>query len=152
MTQNKIGSIHLLPILLYNEYILEGILNKTKHRGFSYIEVVMAVTISAAIFTAVLPLLFATITKNRDTRLRLIAYESASNEVEKLRETKISSLVAPNHIPFEIPDIPGAIGDVYITKPLGDPRIANIDVTVNWVFNKKAQKAEIKTYLYGSIE
>lgn len=121
-------------------------------RGFSYIEVVMAVTLSAVIFTAVFPLLFATITKNRDTRLRLIAYEAASNEIEKLREAKISSLVAPNHIPFSIPEIPGAIGDVYITKTLGDQKIANVDVTVDWVFNNKSQKTEIKTYLYGSIE
>jgi len=134
----------LLPILLYNKPM--------KRRGFTYIEVVMAVTITAAIFTAIIPLLFATISKNRDTRLRLIAYEAASNEIEKLRETKISSLVAPNHIPFDVPEIPGAVGDVYVTKTLGDQKIANIDVTVNWTFNKKAQKTEIKTYLYGSIE
>jgi hypothetical protein len=112
----------------------------------------LAVTISAVIFSAVLPLLFATITKNRDTRLRLIAYEAASNEVEKLREVKVASLVAPNHIPFEVPEIPDSVGDVYITKPLGDQKIANIEVSVTWNFNKKAQKAEIKTYLYGSIE
>lgn len=143
MTQIKIGSIYLLPILLYN---------KIMKRGFSYIEVVMAVTLSAVIFTAVFPLLFATITKNRDTRLRLIAYEAASNEVEKLREAKISSLVAPNHIPFDVPEIPGSTGDVYITKTLGDQKIANIDVTVSWTFKNKAQVAEIRTYLYGSIE
>jgi len=123
-----------------------------KRKGFSYIEVVLAVTISAAIFTAVFPLLFATITKNRDTRLRLIAYEAASNEIEKLRESKISSLVAPNHIAFDVPEIPGAIGDVHITKSLGDQKIASVDVTVNWTFNNKVQQTEIKTYLYGSIE
>jgi type II secretory pathway pseudopilin PulG len=124
----------------------------TNRRGFSYIEVVLAVTISAVIFSAVLPLLFATITTNRDTRLRLMAYEAASNEIEKLRETKISSLVAPNHIPFDIPEIPGSVGDVYITKTLGDQKIANVDVTVSWTFKGKAKVAEIKTYLYGSIE
>lgn len=121
-------------------------------KGFSYIEVLLALTISAVIFTAVLPLLFATITKNRDTRLRLVAYEAASNEIEKLREDKISSLVAPNHIPFDVPEIPDSVGDVYITKTLGDQKIASVDVTVTWNFNKKTQKAEIKTYLYGSIE
>jgi len=127
-------------------------LAKAQKHGFTYIEVVMAVTITAAIFTAVFPLLFATITKNRDTRLRLIAYEAASNEIEKLRESKISSLVAPSHIPFTISEIPGSVGDIYITKTLGDQKIANVDVTVNWNFNKKAQKTELKTYLYGSIE
>lgn len=150
MTQIKIGSIYLLPILLYNTDSYGG--KVLRKKGFSYIEVVMAVTLSAVIFTAVLPLLFATITKNRDTRLRLIAYEAASNEIEKLRETKISSLVAPNHIPFDIPEIPESVGDVYITKPLGDQKIASVEVTINWTFNKKDQKAEMKTYLYGSIE
>jgi type II secretory pathway pseudopilin PulG len=143
MTQIKIGSIPLLPILLYNKYM---------KRGFSYIEVVLAVTISAAIFTAVFPLLLATVTKNRDTRLRLIAYEAASNEVEKLREQKISSLVAPNHIPFTVTEIPGSVGDVYVTKTLGDQKIAKVDVTVTWTFNNKPQISEITTYLYGSIE
>lgn len=123
-----------------------------KKKGFTYIEVVMAVTISAMIFSAVFPLLFATITKNRDTRLRLVAYEAASNEVEKLRESKISSLVAPNHIPFDVPEIPGSVGDVYVTKTLGDQKIASVDVTVRWTFRNKQQVAEIKTYLYGSIE
>lgn len=121
-------------------------------KGFSYIEVLLALTISAVIFTAVLPLLSATISKNRDTRLRLVAYEAASNEIEKLRESKVSSLVAPNHIPFTIPEIPGSVGDVYITKALGDQKIASVDVTVRWTFAKKNQVAELKTYLYGSIE
>ena len=121
-------------------------------RGFSYIEVVMAVTIAAVILSAVLPLIFSTITKNRDTRLRLIAYEAASSEIEKLRETKISSLVAPNHIPFDVPEIPGSTGDVYVTKPLGDQNIAQVDVTINWSFNKRNLKTELATYLYGSIE
>jgi len=121
-------------------------------KGFSYIEVIMAITISAVIFTAVLPLLENTITKNRDTKLRLVAYESASNEIEKLRESKVSSLAAPNHIPFDIPEIPGSTGDIYVTKPLGDQKIASVDVTVSWVFQNKPQKAEIRTYLYGSTE
>ncbi len=123
-----------------------------KKRGFSYIEVVFAIVITSTIFAAVLPLLTNTIAKNRDTRLRLIAYEAASNEVEKLREQKISSLVAPSHTPFDIPEIPGSTGDVYVTKELGDQKIANVSVTVSWTFKNKPQKAEIRTYLYGSIE
>lgn len=125
---------------------------KKRPRGFSYIEVVLALVITSTIFAAVLPLLTNTITKNRDTKLRLIAYEAASNEVEKLREQKISSLVAPSHTAFAIPDIPGSTGDVYVTKTLGDQKIATVEVTVSWIFKDKPQKAEIRTYLYGSIE
>ena len=121
-------------------------------RGFSYIEVLFALTLTAVIFTAVMPLLSNTITKNRDTRLRLIAYEAASNQVEELRDTKVLSLVAPSHIPFTIPDIPSSVGDVFITKTLGDQKIATIDVTVKWTFQNKAQTVEIKTFLYGSTE
>jgi len=152
MTQIKIGSIQLLPILLYNELAREGSLNKIRHRGFSYIEVVMALTVTAVVFSAVLPLLENTINKNRDTRLRLVAYEAASNQVEELRDTKVLSLIDGSHIPFSIPEIPGSTGDVYITKTLGDQTIAKVDVTVNWSFSGKTQKAEITTYLYGSTE
>ena len=123
-----------------------------KHRGFTYIEVVFAIVITSTIFMAVLPLLTNTITKNRDTRLKLIAYEAASNEIEMLREQKVSSLVAPSHTPFDVADIPGSTGDVYVTKTLGDQKIASVDVTVKWTFNNKAQTTDIKTYLYGSIE
>ena len=123
-----------------------------RKRGFSYIEVIMALTISAAIFSAVLPLLFNTITKNRDTRYRLIAYEAASNEVEKLRELKISSLVAPNTLTFATPDIPGSAGTVRITKPLSDGKIAAINVTITWPYRTKNNEVQLNTYLYGSTE
>jgi len=127
---------------------MEGVLKK----GFTYIEVLFAITLTAVIFSAVLPLLENTITKNQDTRLKLVAYEAASNQVEELRDTKVLSLVDQTHIPFTIPEIPGSTGDVYITKPLGDPKIAVVDVKVNWRFHNKNQVAEIKTYLYGSTE
>lgn len=121
-------------------------------KGFTYIEVIFALVVMAAIFSAVLPLLLNTVTKNRDSRLKLIAFEAASNKIEELREHKISSLIAPSHNPFDILEIPGATGDVYITKPLGDQKIASIEVTVNWNFKTKPQKVELKTYLYGSTE
>jgi type II secretory pathway pseudopilin PulG len=121
-------------------------------KGFSYIEVVMAVTLSAVIFTAVLPLLFNTITKNRDTRYRLVAYESASNEIEKLREQKISSLVAPNTLSFDIPEIPDSVGTVNITKTLGDEKIASVNVMISWDYKGKSNEVELNTYLYGSTE
>lgn len=121
-------------------------------KGFTYIEVIMALTISAAIFSAVLPLLFNTISKNRDTRYRLIAYEIATNEIEKLREQKISSLVAPNTIAFDTTEIPNSTGEVNITKPLGDSKIAAINIRVTWPFKNKNHNIELNTYLYGSTE
>ena len=121
-------------------------------RGFSYIEVIFALVISAAIFSAVLPLITNTINRNRDTRLRLIAYEAASNQIEDLREHKISSLVAPSHDAFDIPDIPGSTGDVYVTKPLGDQKIAQVQVTVNWSLSGKTQQVVLNTLIYGNTE
>lgn len=121
-------------------------------KGFSYIEVVMAITLSAVIFTAVLPLLFNTITKNRDTRYRLIAYEAASNEIERLREQKISSLVAPNTLSFDIPEIPDSTGTITVTKALGDQKIASVNVKVLWPYKGKNIDVELNTYLYGSTE
>ncbi len=120
-------------------------------RGFSYIEVIFSVMATAAIFSAVLPLLFATITSNRDTRLKLIAYESASNEIEKLREVKIPTLVSQDTL-FSISEIPGSTGHVIIERNLGDNKIAKVKVTVDWIFNKRNQHAELNTYLYGSTE
>lgn len=130
-----------------------------KKNGFSYIEVLIAIVISAIIFTAILPLIFGTIAKNRDTRLKLVAYETALNKVEALRESKISSLCAnplPQTTPcdsaFSVPEIPDSSGHVYIIKNLGDQRIASVHVVIEWMIKGKPQKAEIKTYLYGGIE
>jgi type II secretory pathway pseudopilin PulG len=120
-------------------------------RGFSYIEVIFAVMATAAIFSAVLPLLFATVNSNRDTKLRLIAYESASNEIEKLREAKIPTLVASDTT-FTVPEIPGSTGHIIIERNLNDNKIAKVKVTVDWFFNRRNQRAELNTYLYGSTE
>lgn len=113
---------------------------------------VFALVISATIFTAVLPLITNSITKNRDTRMRLVAYEAASNEIERLRESKISSLVAPSHTAFAIPAIPNSTGDVYLKKDLGDQKIASVNVSVSWTDKGKAKRVELNTYLYGSTE
>lgn len=128
-------------------------------RGFSYIEVLIALSISAIIFTAVLPLFFSAVEKNRDTRLKLIAYEAALNKIEALREVKIPSLCAnplpqttPCDEPFVVAEIPGSTGHVYILKNLGDQRIASVDVVINWTLRAKTQEVRMKTYLYGGIE
>lgn len=141
----------MLPILLYNQANTEGKLLKKK-KGFSYIEVVFALVISATIFTAILPLIMNSISKNRDTRLRLIAYEAASNEIEKLRESKISSLVAPSHTAFVVDGIPGSVGDVFVEKNLGDQRIASVKVNITWTDKGKQKNVDLNTYLYGSTE
>ena len=130
-----------------------------KKRGFSYIEVLIALSITAIIFTGVLPLLFNSVEKNRDTRLKLIAYETALNKIEALREAKIPSLCAnplpqttPCDEPFSVPEIPTSTGHTYILKNLGDQRIASVDVVINWTLKGKTQEVRMKTYLYGGIE
>jgi hypothetical protein len=97
-----------------------------------------------------MPLLFNAITTNRDARLKLLAYEAASSQIEQLRERKIASLVAPSHNPFNIDGIPGSTGDTYITRNLGDNNIVNVDVTINWTLDGTPEKVEFRTYLYGS--
>lgn len=152
MTQNKeAGACRLLYFVPFSRYTVSKWRDMHK-QGFSYIEVLLAVTISAMIFTAVFPLLFGAIERNRDTRLKLVAYEAASNQIEELRARRISSLLAPAHIPFDVPGIPDSSGDVYVQKTLGDEKIASVLITVNWTLKGKPQKVELTSYLYGSTE
>jgi len=123
-----------------------------KKSGFTIIEIVIALAISAAIFTAVLPLLYNSITSNRSTKLKLLAYEAASREIEALREQKVSSLVSPSSTPFTVEDIPGAIGNISVNKDLGDEKIAAVTSVITWTFKGKEERVELNTYLYGSTE
>lgn len=123
-----------------------------KKSGFTIIEIVIALAISAAIFTAVLPLLYNSITSNRGTKLKLLAYEAASREIEALREQKVSSLVSPSSTPFTVEDIPGAIGNISVNKDLGDEKIAAVTSVITWTFKGKEERVELNTYLYGSTE
>ena len=90
--------------------------------------------------------------KNRDNKLKLIAYESASNQIEELRARKVSSLLAPSHIAFEVPEIPNSTGDVFIEKKLGDEKIASVLITVTWKFKNNVENVNLSSYLYGSTE
>lgn len=135
---------------------MEGVLihlskNKSKS-GFTFIELLISLSIIAIIFSAVLPLIFNSITANRGTKLKLIAYEAASQEIENLREQKVSSLVSPSHTAFTVSEVPGAVGDIYINKALGDEKIAAVTSTVTWTYHGKSEKIELNTYLYGSTE
>jgi prepilin-type N-terminal cleavage/methylation domain-containing protein len=126
--------------------------NEKRRLGFTYIELLISLSIMAIIFSAILPLIFNSITSNRGTRLKLIAYEAASQEIETLREQKVSSLVSPSHVPFTVDGVPGAIGDVYINKALGDEKIAAVTSKVTWTYRGKEQTVQLNTYLYGSTE
>ena len=124
----------------------------TKKSGFTIIEIVIALVICAAIFSAVLPLIYNSITSNRSTKLKLIAYEAASREIEALREQKVSSLISPSNTPFSVEGIPGAIGNIHVVKALGDEKIAAVTSSVTWTFKEKNERVELNTYLYGSTE
>ncbi len=123
-----------------------------KKPGFTFIEILISLTIMAIIFSAVLPLFFRSITSNRSARLKLIAYEAASREIENLREQKVSSLVSPSQTSFSVDGIPGAIGEIHINKNLGDEKIAAVTSRVTWTYRDKAEKVELHTYLYGSTD
>jgi len=121
-------------------------------RGFTLVEIIVALAVAAVFFSAVLPLLSKSITNNRAVQLKLYAYEAASREMENLREENVSSLVAPNHLTFPVTEIPESSGDIYITKELGDEKIASVRSVVSWTFNGKTESVELNTYLYGSTE
>ena len=120
--------------------------------GFTIIEIVIALVICAAIFSAVLPLIFDSITSNRGTKLKLTAYEAASREIESLREQKVSSLISPSSTPYSISGIPGAIGNLSVNKALGDEKIAAVKSVVTWIYRGKSERVELNTYFYGSTE
>lgn len=120
--------------------------------GFTIIEIVIALVICAAIFSAVLPLIFNSITSNRGTKLKLIAYEAASREIESLREQKVSSLISPSSTSFSIDGIPEAIGNLSVNKALGDEKIAAVTSVVTWTYRGKNERVELNTYFYGSTE
>ena len=123
-----------------------------KKTGFSYIEILIAVSISAVIFTTIFPLLYSSMEKNRNNKLKLVAYEAASNQIEELRTRKVSSLLAPSHITFEVTEIPDSTGDVFIEKKLGDEKIASVLITVTWKFKNNTENVSLSSYLYGSTE
>ena len=124
----------------------------SKKSGFTIIEIVIALVICAAIFSAVLPLIYNSITSNRSTKLKLLAYEAASREIESLREQKVSSLISPSNTPFTVEGIPGAIGNISVNKALGDEKIAAVKSVITWTFKSKSERVELNTYLYGSTE
>ncbi|MEI7690231.1 MAG: type II secretion system protein [bacterium] len=124
----------------------------SKKSGFTIIEIVIALVICAAIFSAVLPLIYNSITSNRGTKLKLLAYEAASREIESLREQKVSSLISPSNTPFTVEGIPGAIGNISVNKALGDEKIAAVKSVITWTFKSKNERVELNTYLYGSTE
>jgi prepilin-type N-terminal cleavage/methylation domain-containing protein len=123
--------------------------NAKNKSGFTFIEIVIALVVCAIIISTVVPLISNSITQNRSTKLKLLAYEAASQEIENLREQKVSSMVSPSHTPFTVASIPGSTGDIYVNKALGDEKIAAVTATITWTFHGKNEMIELKTYLYG---
>jgi prepilin-type N-terminal cleavage/methylation domain-containing protein len=118
-------------------------------KGFTIIELLIALVILGLILAGLMPLLANTVNKNKEARLKLVAYEAASEKLEEYREKKISSLQAGAEN-FAIPDLPNSTGTVTIEKPQSS--LAKITTSISWNFNKRNQKVELKTYLYGSTQ
>lgn len=124
----------------------------TSKKGFTIPEIIVALFIISTIFAGVLPLLYNSINNNKEGRMRLLAYEALNQHLEEMREEKVSSLLAPNHILFTIDSIPNGQGDIYVTKPFADQRIARLDCTVNWSFQDKNHSITVNTYIYGGTQ
>jgi prepilin-type N-terminal cleavage/methylation domain-containing protein len=118
-------------------------------KGFTIIELLIALVVLGIIFAGLMPLLANTVNKNKNARLRLVAYEAASEKLEEYREKKISSLQAGTEI-FSVSALPNSTAVVTIEKP--QTSLAAITTTISWNFSNKPQKVELKTYLYGSTQ
>ncbi len=124
--------------------------NRTVRNGFTLIELILIIFISATIFAGVLPLIAKTTTANKAARLKLLAYQAANNEIENMRGTAISELEDHN---FSVTSISGATGSVTVDKDVyGETQtdIAAITSTVTYVFKGKTEEVELITYLYGT--
>ena len=123
--------------------------NLDNEKGYTIIEVIIALAISAVIFSGTLPLVYKTITANRKAQLRLNAYQSAHQEIENLRGYRVADLA--NHS-FTVSTVPGATGSVVVDKNMnGQPQttIAKVTCKVSWVFQTKSDSVELSTYIYG---
>lgn len=136
-----------LPVfnnLMYNNYM-----NARAKKGFTYIELIIVLFIATTIFSGILPLIFKTITANKAAKLKLIAYESAHQEIENIRGQDISTLSNHN---FAVAGISGATGSFTIDKNIdGQERtdIAKVNSKISWTFKGKTENIEVNTYLYG---
>lgn len=129
----------VLILLSYNMYM--------EKRGFSLIEIVIAIFVASAIFSAAIPLIFNTITANRASRLRLNAYEAAQKEIESIKNQDITTFNSKSFTPS---GIPGGQGMLTINKQF--PDLADVKSNVTWNFKGKAESVEVRTYIYGAIE
>lgn len=117
-----------------------------KKGGFSLLEIVIALFITAAVFSAVVPLIFNTISANRSAKIKLNAYQSAQNEIELLKNQDITSMTNHSFIPSGVPN---GSGNVTISNP--QPDLASVNSRVSWVFRGKSEVIELKTYIYGEV-
>jgi prepilin-type N-terminal cleavage/methylation domain-containing protein len=119
-------------------------------RGFTIIELLVALVVMAIMFAGLLPLISKSVNANKDQRLRLVAYELASQRLEEYRERKIPSLL-PGTITENPAELPNATLTISVSKPKApDQTLALVSVDVTWSFNGRNQNVLLKTYLYGS--
>lgn len=121
-------------------------------RGFSLIEVIIALSISAVVFTATIPLIYNTITSNRLAKLKFYAYQAAHKEIEKYKNVNISQFQTHAFTVSEIPSDPTytTTGELIVNLPHED--LAEITSRVTWTYRGKNEVAEIKTFIYGVAE
>lgn len=121
---------------------------RKSNKGFTLIELIIILFVSACIFAGVLPLIAKTTTSNKAARLKLLAYESANNELELMRGTPVSELEDHN---FDVDGIAGATGSVTVeneTYGKTHTDFAAITSSVTYTFKGKTETVELNTYLY----
>lgn len=118
-------------------------------KGFTLIEVIITLVVGAAIFSGVLPLAMNTMAQDKDSRLKLYAYEDAQQELENMRGSSFATLA--NHT-FAVTNISGATGTVTVSFTVDgatQTNIAAVTSNVAWTFHSKNRSVTLNTYIYG---
>jgi prepilin-type N-terminal cleavage/methylation domain-containing protein len=118
-------------------------------RGFSLIEIIIALFVASAVFASVIPLIFNTISANRAAKLKTIAYEAAQKEIEATKNQDISALTTHS---VTVPGIPNCVNCLNVKVTMTSADFALIESTVTWTFKAKQEKVELKTYKYQAAQ
>lgn len=114
--------------------------------GFTIIELLITLIFFTAIISGIIPLLTKAISKNKEAKNKLYAYQAASSEIESMRNTAYENITSHN---FSVYGIAGAQGTVTVTDVIdGAPQTGILKATasVTWTFKDKNESSEIVTY------
>lgn len=127
----------------HREYFLRNLNNG----GFTIIEILIAIILLSTIISGIIPLFTKAISTNQASRNKLYAYQSASAEIENMRNTSFAGITNHN---FSVSGIGTATGTVTVSNVIdGSVQTGILDVTatVSWPFKGRNEIIQLKTYI-----